>query len=907
MRLGTRIFLFVSLLILVAVSAAGVVSWVLANRVARASIREQLGRASERRERYETDLYDRLGLLSGVFVSDAGLFAYVAEASNRGEGASIRDLLEERQPDLGYELAFVTDPGGRLLAGMGGSWTDGESLADRPLVADAMENYQAAGLWAEDGRLYRMVGVPLAQGIDLLGFLFTGYPLDDIAAEELAVVGDSEISLLARTPDGLTTLGTTLEPASAADLERALEAAGRAPDASFRDLELAGQRWGVTVSPLLDPEGAPVGLTAAASSLAAQLAPFRRIALALLASGIGAILLASVASFLVARRLTRPIRALATAARSAQKGEYSQHVDVETEDEIGESAAAFNHLLAELREKRDMEDFVAELSRNLPSAADALESGLRQARIGETAVLGVELRRYVMAGRGLSAEDAFQDLAQDVLAVGRSAQAVRGRIETTAGHRLWLGFDGESRAIRALRAAVTVLERAADQDGDSPVLVLASGTVARGWVSWADQERPSLLGRPIQILESLFREATPGEILLSREIREELSGPAAQADVELPQRQGLLTPLTFYTVSLSGARRIAAPERATLPSADTPAFEAIGPGSVLSGRFQIQSLLGSGGMGVVYRARDRALSDVVAVKILRPRSVGDEGAREKIKEELRLARTVSHPHVLRVHDLGEIGDVLFFTMEYVRGVTLQQLLDRSGRVPYSAGLRLARQICSGLQAIHDAGIVHRDLKPDNILLDPTGNARIMDFGIARGVGTDLRNGKIEGTPHYIAPEQILGKAADFRVDVYACGVVFYRLFTGTLPWPVEANLRDSLDTTLHVLADAAVQALAGDPAGARGAAVALPGEGAGGALRGRRPAPLRPRVPLGITPHGVGGGSHGGRALAPLSVVRLGGSTGTERRTERWRSTSSTGSKRSRTSIRNARAWTTSD
>jgi serine/threonine-protein kinase len=546
------------------------------------------------------------------------------------------------------------------------------------------------------------------------------------------------------------------------------------------------------------PDGSPVGLTAAASSMAAQLEPFRRIALALLASGAAAILLASVASFIVARRLTRPIRSLADAARSAQLGDYSQHVEVERADEIGESAAAFNHLLAELREKRDMEEYVAELSRNLPSASEAGEEGLRRPRIGEMTLVAVELRRYVQAGHGLSAEDAFDELARDVLAVGRAAQAMRGRIETTAGHRLWLGFEGEQRTTRALCCAVAVLERADGGEEQAPIVALAAGTVARGWVSWADQERPSLLGRPVQILESLIREAGPGEILLSREIREQLQTLAAAAGVDLPERRGLLTPLLFHALGLAEARRLAAPDPGSAAFAtEAPSFEAIGPGSVLSGRFQIQSLLGSGGMGIVYKARDRVLSDVVAVKVLRPRTVGAGDNREKLKEELRLARTVSHPHVLRVHDLGEIGDVLFFTMEYVRGVTLQQLLDRTGRVPYSAGLRLGRQICSGLQAIHDAGIVHRDLKPDNVLLDPSGNARIMDFGIARSVGVDLRDGKIEGTPHYIAPEQILGRPTDFRADVYACGVVLYRIFTGELPWPASDSLRESLQATLE--------------------------------------------------------------------------------------------------------------
>jgi serine/threonine-protein kinase len=158
----------------------------------------------------------------------------------------------------------------------------------------------------------------------------------------------------------------------------------------------------------------------------------------------------------------------------------------------------------------------------------------------------------------------------------------------------------------------------------------------------------------------------------------------------------------------------------------------------------------------------------------------------RLKSELKLARKITHPNVLRTFDFGEVDGMQYISMEYVRGVTLRFLLDREGRVPYSAGLRLAKQLCAGLGAAHAAGVLHRDIKPENLILDSAGNAKLMDFGIARPT-TRLTPGQTQagwvvGTPQYLSPEQIEGKEADERSDIYACGVVFHEIFTGHAPF-----------------------------------------------------------------------------------------------------------------------------
>jgi serine/threonine-protein kinase len=221
----------------------------------------------------------------------------------------------------------------------------------------------------------------------------------------------------------------------------------------------------------------------------------------------------------------------------------------------------------------------------------------------------------------------------------------------------------------------------------------------------------------------------------------------------------------------------------------------IGPGTLLGSRFEILAVLGAGGMGVVYKARDRELDDLVALKMLKREAAGDQALLARLKSELKLARKITHPNVLRTFDFGDVDGHPFISMEYVRGITLRGMLEQSGRLPYSAAVWLARQLLAGLAAAHALDILHRDIKPENVLLDSAGNLKLMDFGLARPVERqgrgETREGFIVGTPHYLSPEQIESREPDKRSDVYACGVVLFELFTGRLPFE-GANPMDVL-------------------------------------------------------------------------------------------------------------------
>src|SRR5580704_17129076 len=209
------------------------------------------------------------------------------------------------------------------------------------------------------------------------------------------------------------------------------------------------------------------------------------------------------------------------------------------------------------------------------------------------------------------------------------------------------------------------------------------------------------------------------------------------------------------------------------------------PGTLLGGRCRILTLLGRGGMGEVYRAMDLTLGQSVALKFLPEEAARNQGLLERFHGEVRIARQVSHPNVCRVYDIGQVEGMPFISMEYVDGEDLASLLTRIGRLPADKALETARKLCSGLAAAHDRGVIHRDLKPQNIMINKRGEVVIMDFGLATIAdqlsGAEVRN----GTPAYMAPEQLRGASVTARSDIYALGLVLYELFTGKQPYQAK--------------------------------------------------------------------------------------------------------------------------
>ncbi len=212
-------------------------------------------------------------------------------------------------------------------------------------------------------------------------------------------------------------------------------------------------------------------------------------------------------------------------------------------------------------------------------------------------------------------------------------------------------------------------------------------------------------------------------------------------------------------------------------------------GSVFAERYEIRQLLGAGGMGTVYRAVDRELGETVALKTLSSAALSEGGgaALDRFREEIRLARRISHRNVVRTHDLGVADGTYYLTMELVDGRSLEDVLGQEGTLSPRAVHSVAAQALRALDAAHAVGVIHRDIKPPNLLLDGSGLLKVTDFGIARLADADARAGKLTatgmvvGTPAYMAPEQLSGDSVDVRADLYALGAVLYECLTGRSP------------------------------------------------------------------------------------------------------------------------------
>ncbi|MDE3246444.1 MAG: protein kinase, partial [Acidobacteriota bacterium] len=325
---------------------------------------------------------------------------------------------------------------------------------------------------------------------------------------------------------------------------------------------------------------------------------------------------------------------------------------------------------------------------------------------------------------------------------------------------------------RAVTSPLSALARATAQlaEGERPEIPALDSQDEVGYLTQAFRAMLSELKAKDELLAALEKFDAPGgrrgmgaEMESIAQSRMSMSAVDVDATIMLPTTSQVL----------QGVEPAAKRKRVTLKE-----------GELFASRYRIKDILGKGGMGIVLRALDEQLDEEVALKIIRPEHDLSAGFLEQLKQEIKLARKITNKYVLRTHDYGDYEGLPFVSMEYLKGVTLKQLLDDRGSLPIGLVLRIGRQVAEGLEAAHGVGVVHRDIKPLNILFDARGDAKIMDFGLAAPVSAKGTSdeGQVFGTPRYMSPEQVKGERVDPRTDLYALGVMLFELSTGFPPF-----------------------------------------------------------------------------------------------------------------------------
>ena len=274
-------------------------------------------------------------------------------------------------------------------------------------------------------------------------------------------------------------------------------------------------------------------------------------------------------------------------------------------------------------------------------------------------------------------------------------------------------------------------------------------------------------------------------------------GSAAHAGVGAQTPPPSSTDLTIGDLSAGAGATAAAPGPAPISDSALRLAQLFPPGTVLGSRYQILRVLGEGGMGAVYQARDQELDRIIALKVIRPELAGNPAILQRFKQELILARHVTHKNVVRIFDLGESDGIKFITMEYVDGEDLRMLLKRDGKFSPKDAVHVIEQVCRALDAAHAEGVIHRDLKPQNIMRDKQGRIVVMDFGLARSLQGEgmTQTGALVGTMEYMSPEQAMGGELDQRSDLFALGLIFYELLTGKVPYKADTALASLMKRT----------------------------------------------------------------------------------------------------------------
>ncbi|HEX7705197.1 MAG TPA: protein kinase [Thermoanaerobaculia bacterium] len=825
-----KLFGLTALLIVAVVAVAVGITVNRSNRVANETIRASITGAAKLFEELGRQRLARLEIVTQVLGNDPSFVAYIesalmgvdplSEESVTGENApeepgdepapaaidfvSINDNLLQRREQLGSDLMILLNDQGIVVARTDQPMvasTTGDDFYDktalvRKIVDDADEE-TTSGVLALDGKLFHAAVAPVATGARniRIGYLINAYAIDDQFANGIAESTNSDVVFSAR---GTSTVVRSSNAPNVTMLE--------ATEGQISTATLDRSRYILTTQPLMS--GADVvGGAMFLRSLDRELAPFHEIERTMMIGGGLALLLAFGLSWLIAKRITRPIEQLAGLAQAVTAGDYSVSPDSERNDEVGILGRSFGKMIQSLRDQVELERLYAEMADKAGSTARPSETAKR----GEGTILVTDLRGLPGTVAEGDAAPVIATLERAMRLQEREVSRQDGEVRQIDGHRLVAIFRGDRGVTHAVRAARAINEELASHMKSGTSMSIGAGIASGDFVtgSVAGSEEGSTLGGTAIIgdaplLALLFAWHAPsGHAYVSADVAQSAEGElfrtAAREEVLLKwlPRPVPVASLPLVDMTTAAFRASTSTARTMRLDNSSPAVAAgarheLAKGQVFAGRYRIEQLLGSGGMGVVYRATDLQLNEVVAIKTL----AGEVMTRspedlERFRREIRLARRITHRNVLRTFDYGEAEGVYFISMEFVRGFMLSEMLEKapSGQITIRAAVGIGRQICRGLNAAHEQGIIHRDIKPHNILIDATGEVKLMDFGIARMTGATegmTQAGMVVGTPHYMSPEQVRGSQLDARSDVYSMGILMYEMLAGRVPFASPA-------------------------------------------------------------------------------------------------------------------------
>ncbi|HEV2719734.1 MAG TPA: protein kinase [Thermoanaerobaculia bacterium] len=817
-----KIFFLTAPLIAIVVAVAVGLTFQRSQTIAHATADKSISSAARLFREFEKQRLSRLTLTTQLLGNDPNFVPYMQNAMHPAPDpanptappainyADIFDQLTQRKEALGTDVMMLLDDRGNLLGRTDRpalTAAPNENMAvESPLVKQIVDDATVpavAGVLAEGNHLYHVAVAPLGLGANnvRLGYLVNGVAIDDAFANRIADLTNAGAVFASNAgPVGRSKSAPQFTMQQMTGVDNIFATGKMMPP---KTVSIDRSQYVMTGEPMTSGSKT-VGAAVFLRSLDVELAPFREIQKSLLLGGGGALLLAFILSWFIAKRLTRPIEELAGIAQAVTHGDYEVHPAIDRQDEVGILGRSFAKMITALRDKAELEELYEQMAAKSEEREAVRKS--EPAKLEEGTVLVTDLRGLPPTVGGGDAANVIADVARVMRLQEAEVERQEGVVREIIGHRLVSVFRGDRGIIHAIRAARAINEElAAQSDITMQIGVgIATGEFVTGSVELQQESGLAVVGNA-PLLAEVFAWHAPtgyayisyetaqaaGNEILSSSTREEvtlrwLPHPLPVAAVPLVNLSSTMMRTLGQTTSSMATMRVDSTQAGI--TAPAGAVAELAAGALFANRYRIEQMIGRGGMGIVYRAIDTQLDETVAIKTL-PGDVMQKSPEdlERFKREIRLARKITHRNVLRTYDYGEAEGVYFISMEYVRGYTLAELLEEAPdhRMAPRAAMGLSRQICRGLQAAHEQGIIHRDIKPQNVLIDHKGEVKLMDFGIARMAESTegmTQVGLIVGTPHYMSPEQVQGQQLDARSDVYSMGVMLYEILSGVKPF-----------------------------------------------------------------------------------------------------------------------------